>query len=240
MSKWVETGFSLMEEQLLMEKGWYDALKGEFTKPYMKDLQRFLQEEYDQKKIIFPPRDEIFNAFCLTPFSTVKVVIMGQDPYHNPGQAMGLSFSVKKGGRPPPSLINIYKELASDLSIVTPNHGNLTSWAKQGVLMLNATLTVRKNDPKSHYGKGWEVFTDAAIKALAQRKDPIVFLLWGKSAEEKCEHILSEDIPHLLLKSPHPSPYSANRGFLGCKHFSKANAFLQKVGKTPIDWSLPQ
>ncbi len=227
-----------MGKELLMEKGWYEALQEEFSKPYMKELQNFLQSEYEKNETIFPPKDEIFQSFCLTPFSKVKVVIMGQDPYHNPGQAMGLSFSVKEGVRPPPSLKNIYKELETDLHLTTPDHGNLTKWAEEGVLLLNATLTVRKNDPKSHYGKGWERFTDAAIQKLADREDPIAFLLWGKSAQEKCEQILSKDRPHLLLKAAHPSPYSAHNGFLGCRHFSKVNAFLIEVGKEPVDWNL--
>jgi uracil-DNA glycosylase len=224
-----------MEKQLVMEKGWFEVLKDEFQKPYMRDLQDFLQKEYNQKKVIFPPREKIFNAFCITPYDKVKVVIVGQDPYHNPHQAMGLSFSVEKEVTIPPSLKNIFKEVEDEFSITLPKkHGSLEGWARQGVLLINATLTVEKNSPKSHYGKGWETFTDSVIRVLASRKDPIVFLLWGKSAQEKCSFIQE---PHLKLESPHPSPYSAHQGFLGNGHFLKANAFLEKVGKKPIDWA---
>lgn len=223
------------EKALLMEEGWLKELKEEFEKPYMKDLQAFLREEIASGKTVYPPQELIFNAFCQTPFHKVKVVIMGQDPYHNPKQAHGLSFSVPVGVAPPPSLKNIFQELKEDLKIPAAPHGCLLSWAKQGVLLLNATLTVRENEPKSHYGKGWESFTDAAIRKLAEKKDALVFLLWGKSAQEKCEHIV-KDKRHLLLESPHPSPFSVHSGFFGCRHFSKANQFLEKHGKTPIDW----
>jgi uracil-DNA glycosylase len=222
---------------LYMEEGWAEALKEEFEKPYMRDLQAFLASEVAAGSVIYPPQNQIFTAFCETPFSKVKVVIVGQDPYHNPGQAHGLSFSVAKGVSIPPSLRNMYQELKSDLGISPPNHGYLLAWAKQGVLMLNATLTVRANEPKSHYGKGWEQFTDAAIQKLARVKKNLVFLLWGKSAKEKCEHIV-KGANHLMLEAPHPSPYSASSGFFSCKHFSKANDFLRKNGEEPIDWTL--
>lgn len=239
MSKLVQTGFFLMDKELLMEKGWYEKLKDEFSKPYLQNLQKFLQEQYQKNHIIYPPKEKIFQAFCVPAFNQVKVVIVGQDPYHNPGQAIGLSFSVAPGVKQPPSLKNIFKEIQDDLGIKPPSHGCLLHWAKQGICLLNATLTVRKNEPKSHYGKGWENFTDAAISILAKREDPIVFMLWGKSAQEKCEHIgIAKH--HLILKSAHPSPYSAYSGFFGCQHFSKANSFLEKVGKEPIDWSVPE
>lgn len=227
------------ETKIYMEEKWLEVLQDEFEKPYMKDLQEFLANELAQGKVIYPPQELIFNAFCQTPFNKVKAVIMGQDPYHNPGQAHGLAFSVPPGVTPPPSLQNIFKEISADLKIPPPKHGCLLSWAKQGVLLLNATLTVRANEPRSHYGKGWERFTDAAIQKLAQQKKSIVFILWGKSAQEKCEHIVKESNQgHLLLEAPHPSPYSAHSGFLGCRHFSKANQFLIKNGKDPIDWRL--
>ncbi len=228
-----------MKKTLYMEKRWAEELAEEFKKPYMLALQEFLKEEIAAGKTVYPPEELIFNAFCQTPFDKVKVVILGQDPYHNPGQAHGLSFSVPKEIPPPPSLKNIFQELMGDVGISAPKHGCLISWAKQGVLLLNATLTVRANEPKSHYGKGWELFTDAVILKLAQKKEARVFILWGKSAQEKCEHIIKEGSEnHLILQAPHPSPYSANSGFFGCKHFSKANAYLKKHGRTEIDWSL--
>lgn len=214
-----------------LEEGWWEVLKEEFEKPYMLALQAFLQEEVKKGQVIYPPEECIFNAFMMTPFHKVKVVILGQDPYHNPGQAHGLSFSVQPGVEPPPSLKNIYKEIAEDLDVKPPLHGHLVSWAKQGVLLLNATLTVRENEPRSHYGQGWETFTDTAIRKLS-RKEPLVFMLWGKSAKEKAS--LIEKGRHLILEAPHPSPFSVHSGFFGCKHFSKANSFL----KEPIDWRL--
>ncbi len=225
-----------LEKPLVMEQGWYEKLKEEFNKPYMKTLQEFLANEYAQNQIVYPAKDSIFNAFCHTSFEDVKVVIMGQDPYHNPGQAHGLSFSVLEGIKPPPSLMNIYKELKADVGMDIPSHGCLVSWAKQGVLLLNATLTVRKNEPKSHYGMGWETFTDAVIQSLTLKKDPVIFVLWGKSAREKCAHIVSEK--SIVLEAPHPSPYSVSSGFFGCKHFSKINALLKERGKKEIDWSI--
>lgn len=225
----------------LMESSWLERLEPEFKKESMKRLEAFLRSEIVSGKIIYPPFEQIFNAFCHTAFNDVNVLIMGQDPYHGPGQAHGLSFSVPKGVPLPPSLQNIFKELASDLGIPSPDHGCLLSWAHQGVLLLNATLTVRENEPKSHYGQGWEVFTDRVVQLLRERKDPIVFILWGKSALEKWQHLfLEEKAPphHLVLVAPHPSPFSAHTGFFGCRHFSKANEFLKQAGKTPIDWTL--
>jgi uracil-DNA glycosylase len=218
-----------------MDISWLKRLEAEFQKPYMKALEGFLGEE---KGTVYPPFPEIFNAFCKTPFEAVKVVIIGQDPYHGPGQAHGLCFSVPKGIAIPPSLQNIFKEIQSDLGIKPPNHGSLIEWADQGVLLLNATLTVRAGEAKSHYGQGWETFTDRVVQLLCEREDPIVFMLRGKSAIEKLRHV--EAKRHLILTSVHPSPLSAYGGFFGCRHFSKANEFLQKVGKAPINWAISQ
>lgn len=218
-----------------IEKSWYEKLKNEINQPYILELKKFLEEEKKAGKTIYPPEQLVFNAFLQTPYDQVKVVIVGQDPYHGPGQAHGLSFSVLPGVAIPPSLKNIYKELEADVGIPRPTSGCLISWAKQGVLLLNATLTVNAGNPKSHHGKGWERFTDAAINLLAERPDPLVFLLWGKSAQEKCHQLLGTH--HAIFQAAHPSPYSADR-FLGCRHFSKANEFLKKVGKTPIDWTV--
>ena len=217
---------------MMIEKSWHEKLKDEIAKPYVADLKKFLDSE---KGTVFPPQSLIFNAFAHTPYDKVKVVIVGQDPYHGPGQAHGLSFSVPPGVRPPPSLKNIFTELHNDLNIPIPTQGCLTKWADQGVLLLNATLTVRDGEPKSHYGKGWEQFTDAVIDSLVQRKEPMVFLLWGKSAQEKGHRVLGTH--HAVLQAAHPSPYSVSQ-FFGCRHFSKANAFLQQWGMTPIDWRL--
>jgi uracil-DNA glycosylase len=218
-----------------LEKSWYEKLKEEINQPYIQELKDFLEQEKKEGKTIYPPEPLIFNAFLQTPFNKVKVVIMGQDPYHGPGQAHGLSFSVLPGITPPPSLKNIYKELETDLGIPRASSGCLTSWAQQGVLLLNATLTVRAGEPKSHYGKGWERFTDAVIDILAKRPDPVVFLLWGKSAQEKCHKVLGTH--HAVFQSAHPSPYAADK-FFGCRHFSKANDFLKKNGKEPVDWTV--
>lgn len=218
-----------------MDISWRTRLEKEITDPYMEELNQFLQEEKNAGKIIYPREEDVFQAFLHTPFDAVKVVIVGQDPYHGDGQAHGLSFSVQKGIKMPPSLKNIFKELQSDLQIPIPETGCLSAWAKQGVFLLNATLTVRKAEPKSHFGRGWERFTDAVIEALAQKDTPIVFLLWGKSAQEKGEKVLSVRNHHLVLSAAHPSPYSA-KGFLGCRHFSKANTFLEQTGQTPINW----
>jgi len=215
-----------------LAKNWHKLLEEEINKPYIKELKAFLEnQEY------YPPADLVFHAFALTSYPEVKVVIVGQDPYHGPGQAHGMCFSVPKGVALPPSLKNIYKELQDDLGIPPAKTGCLDSWAKQGILLLNATLTVRPNEPKSHYGKGWEQFTDAVIAKLAERKDPIVFILWGNSAKEKCAHLLNTT-HHVVLTAAHPSPFSAYSGFFGCRHFSKANEYLKKWGKTPIDWEI--
>lgn len=224
-----------------MEESWLERLQPEFEKPYMKKIETFLAEETKRGAVVYPPFDLIFNAFCQTPFEEVKVVIIGQDPYHGPGQAHGLCFSVPKGVSPPPSLQNIFKELRQDVGILPPPHGCLIEWAEQGVLLLNATLTVRANEPKSHYGIGWELFTDRVVQLLCERRDPLVFLLWGKSAYDKFAHIQAPagaKSHHLVLTAPHPSPLSAHAGFLGCHHFSKTNEFLKKVGKKMIDWTI--
>lgn len=220
-----------------IEESWKEALQGEFEKEYMKNLRTFLMKEKEEGKIVFPPGSLIFNAFNHTPFDKVKVVILGQDPYHGQGQAHGLSFSVQKGVTPPPSLKNIYKELKDDIEDFTiPSHGDLTKWADEGVLLLNATLTVRKGEPGSHHNKGWELFTDQAIRELSEKKKGIVFLLWGKNAQAKIPLIDTDK--HFILKAAHPSPYSANSGFFGCRHFSKANKLLKEQGIEPIDWHL--
>jgi len=215
---------------------WKKALKSEFNKPYFLEIVNFLRTEKMQKKTIFPPGSLIFNAFNTTPIDKVKVVIIGQDPYHGAGQAHGLCFSVQNGINPPPSLLNIFKELQEDIGINIPNHGNLTHWAEQGVLLLNASLTVRANEPMSHAKIGWAQFTDAAIKKVSDEKKNVVFLLWGKFAQEK--QSLIDETKHFVLKAAHPSPLSAYNGFLGCHHFSKTNEFLTSNGIDPIDWSL--
>lgn len=218
---------------------WQDLLKDELEKPYMRTLKQFTLLEEESGFEVYPPRNEIFNAFKLTSYDQVKVVIMGQDPYHGKGQAHGLSFSVAKGVKIPPSLQNIYKEIENDLGIKNETHGCLESWAKQGVLLLNATLTVRAKSPKSHYGKGWEIFTDFVVKKLFEREKPMIFMLWGKSAYEKVENVIhSNPKHHLVLTSSHPSPYSAYNGFFGCKHFSKANDFLIQKNQEPINWQI--
>ena len=214
---------------------WSEYMDLEYKKPYYKDLFYKVVEEY-QKYEIFPPQDDIFNAFHLTPLHEVKVVILGQDPYHNVGQAHGLSFSVKPGVPTPPSLVNIYQELKEDVGCYVPNNGYLVKWAKQGVLMLNTVLTVRAHQANSHRGIGWENFTDAAILALNQQDRPIVFLLWGRPAQMKKKMLTNPK--HLILEAPHPSPLSAYRGFFGCGHFSKTNDFLKANGLEPIDWQI--
>lgn len=218
-----------------LSNDWQEALKGEFKKPYYRDLFEKVKEEYATHQV-FPPSDDIFNAFHLTPLSKVKVVILGQDPYHNVGQAHGLCFSVKKGVDIPPSLVNIYKELHDDLGCSIPHHGNLTKWAEQGVLMLNTVLTVRAHQANSHRGIGWEQFTDAAIMALNSQDRPIVYILWGAPAQKKAQML--NNPKHLILKAPHPSPLSAYRGFFGSKPFSKTNDFLVQHGIEPIDWQI--
>ena len=213
---------------------WDELLKNEWSMPYYRELRAFLADEY-RSRAIFPPMGDIFNAFKFCAYEEVKVVILGQDPYHGDGQAHGLAFSVKKGVEIPPSLKNIYKELESDLGIEPPCHGCLESWAKQGVFLLNTALTVRKGQPLSHRGKGWETFTDHVISLLSERKKPMVFLLWGSNARSKKS--LIDSSRHLVLEAPHPSPLSAFAGFFGCKHFSKANAFLARQGER-VDWRI--
>jgi uracil-DNA glycosylase len=219
-----------------IEQSWKEVLKEEFEKTYFQHIITFLRAEKATGKIIYPPGPLIFNAFKQTPFEKVEVVIIGQDPYHNKGQAHGLSFSVPDGVPKPPSLLNIFKELKSDLGIEIPVNGNLTKWAQQGVLLLNASLTVRQNEPGSHAQIGWLQFTDNVIRKISEKKEGIVFLLWGKFAQEK--QSLIDETKHYVLKAAHPSPFSANNGFLGCKHFSKTNQLLMKQHKTPIDWKL--
>ncbi|MCI9169241.1 MAG: uracil-DNA glycosylase [Dorea sp.] len=216
---------------------WLEALKDEFRKPYYKKLFETVNQEY-KTRLIFPPADDIFNAFHLTPLSKVKVVILGQDPYHNNGQAHGLCFSVKKGVDIPPSLVNIYQELHDDLGCRIPSHGHLTKWAEQGVLMLNTVLTVRAHQANSHRGIGWEEFTDAAIMALNGQDRPIVFILWGAPAQRKAEMLTNPK--HLILKAPHPSPLSAYRGFFGSRPFSQTNDFLTAHGIEPVDWQIEE
>ena len=216
---------------------WLEPLKPEFRKPYYAKLYKTVMDEYHTKRI-YPPADDIFNAFALTPLKDVKVVILGQDPYHGDGQAHGLCFSVKPQVAIPPSLENIYKELHDDLGCKIPSHGCLTSWAKQGVLLLNTVLTVQAHKPMSHRGVGWEEFTDAAIAKLNTQDRPIVFILWGKPAQEKAKMLSNPK--HLVLKAPHPSPLSAYRGFFGSKPFSQTNDFLIKNGETPIQWEIPE
>lgn len=216
-----------------MEGSWKEQLKDEFEKEYFKSLTDFVRNEYQTKKI-FPPAKLIFNAFDHTPFQDVKVVILGQDPYHGDGQAHGLSFSVNDGVKTPPSLVNMYKEINRDLGIPIPQSGNLTHWAEQGVLLLNATLTVVAHTAGSHQKKGWETFTDAAIKKLASERENIVFLLWGSYAQKKTAFI--DPKKHLILKAVHPSPLSAHRGFIGCGHFGQTNEYLKSKGLKPINW----
>lgn len=215
---------------------WAEKISAEYRKPYYRELFNFIKEEYS-KVVVYPPSEDIFNAMHLTPLSKVKCVILGQDPYHEPGQAHGLCFSVKPDIKIPPSLENIYKELHDDIGFAIPNHGYLEEWAKQGVLLLNTVLTVQAHRAFSHRGKGWEQFTDAIIRTVNEIDRPVVFLLWGKPAQEK--KALLNNPKHLILEAPHPSPLSAYRGFFGCRHFSKANDFLVKNGETPIDWTLP-
>lgn len=219
----------------MIDNDWLSVMDDEFKKPYYKELYQFVKQEYNTTQV-FPPAEDIFNAFHLTPLSEVKVVIIGQDPYHNVGQAHGLCFSVKPDVDLPPSLVNIYQELRDDLGCKIPNNGYLVKWAKQGVLMLNTVLTVRAHMANSHHGKGWEKFTDAAIRALNEQNRPIVFILWGRPAQMKKSMLNNPN--HLILEAPHPSPLSAYRGFFGSKPFSKTNEFLKKNGVEPIDWQI--
>ncbi|XOV95127.1 MAG: uracil-DNA glycosylase [Bacteroidota bacterium] len=216
-----------------IESGWGEALKDEFSKPYFSELVDFVKKEYSEKTV-FPPGNQIFRAFDLCPIDQVKVVIIGQDPYHGPGQANGLCFSVGEDTRLPPSLVNIFKEIKADLGKEFPKNGSLDRWAKQGVLLLNATLTVRAREAGSHQNKGWEEFTDAVIRKLATLKDDLVYILWGAYAQKKGEVIPTDN--NLVIKSPHPSPFSADRGFFGSKPFSKSNDYLMSKHKQPIDW----
>ncbi|MCS3794855.1 uracil-DNA glycosylase [Niastella sp. OAS944] len=219
-----------------IEESWKTALKPEFAKTYFQNIVTFLKTERMANRTIYPPGALIFNAFNTTPFDNVKVVILGQDPYHGPGQAHGLCFSVSNGVPPPPSLVNIFKELQTDVGVAIPDHGNLTKWAEQGVLLLNASLTVRAAEPMSHSQIGWAEFTDNVIKKISEEKENVVFILWGKFAGAK--QVLIDETKHLVLKAAHPSPLSAYAGFFGCRHFSKANEYLMKNGKDPVNWAL--
>ena len=219
--------------QVKIEKSWQEVLQTEFDKPYFENLVGFVKQEY-ASNTIFPPAGQIFNAFNTCPFNNVKVVILGQDPYHGPGQAHGLCFSVNDGIQFPPSLQNIFKEITADLGIPAPKTGNLTRWAEQGVLLLNATLTVRASQAGSHQGRGWEEFTDAVIKTISEKAENVVFILWGSYAIKKKSLINASK--HCILTAPHPSPLSSYRGFFGCKHFSQTNTYLTSKGKTPIEW----
>ena len=221
---------------IYLEESWKAFLISEFEKDYMQSLSQFLREQKLHKKIIYPPGNKIFNAFQLTKFEKLKVVILGQDPYHGIGQAHGLSFSVEQGIKPPPSLNNIFKELESDLGLKRPDHGNLEKWAQQGVLLLNSILTVEKGSPGSHTKKGWEIFTDEVLNTITSLRKNTVFILWGQKAQDKCHFIDSTE--NLVIKSSHPSPYSAHGGFLGSKPFSRTNNYLKDHGYDPIDWDL--
>jgi uracil-DNA glycosylase len=225
-------------EQVQLHPSWLEPLRGEFAQGYMAELKRFLLAEKQQGKQIFPKGNEWFRALDLTPLDRVRVVILGQDPYHGPGQAHGLCFSVKPELQPPPSLINIFKELQSDLGIKRASHGFLEHWAKQGVLLLNSVLTVEMGRAASHRERGWERFTDAIIREVNGKTEPVVFMLWGSYAQKKGAFV--DTSRHLVLKAPHPSPLSAHSGFFGCRHFSKTNAFLKSGGHPPIDWALPE
>ena len=218
-----------------IQNDWLEAIGDEFKKPYYKELYDFVKAEYSTTAV-YPPSDDIFNALHLTAPKDVKGLVLGQDPYHGANQAHGLSFSVLPGQKIPPSLRNIYQELHDDLGCYIPNNGYLEKWAKQGVLMLNTVLTVRTHKPNSHQGKGWEHFTDAIIEAVNKEERPIVYLLWGRPAQSKIPML--DNPKHLILKAPHPSPYSADRGFFGCRHFSQANEFLRANGQEPIDWQI--
>ncbi|TCL65126.1 uracil-DNA glycosylase [Rhizobium sp. BK251] len=227
----------MSESKVNLEESWRAALLPEFASPYMQQLRTFLIGEKEQGKVVFPKGAEYFRALDLTPLSSVKVVILGQDPYHGLGQAHGLCFSVRPGVRIPPSLVNIYKEMEADLGIPPARHGFLESWARQGVLLLNSVLTVEEARAASHQGKGWERFTDAVIRVVNDECDSVVFMLWGSYAQRKAAFV--DTSRHLVLKTVHPSPLSAHNGFFGCRHFSKANEFLKSRGREPIDWQLP-
>ena len=228
----------MASRDIKLDPSWLEPLRSEFEQPYMAELKRFLMAERERGKQIFPRASEWFRALDLTPLDAVRVVILGQDPYHGPGQAHGLCFSVKDGVRPPPSLVNIYKELESDLGIAARRHGFLEHWAKQGVLLLNSVLTVEMGLAASHRDRGWERFTDRIVEQVNAKPEPVVFMLWGSYAQKKAAIV--DTSRHLVLKAAHPSPLSAHSGFFGCRHFSKANAFLESRGLPPIDWALPQ
>ena len=227
-----------MTAMIKLDESWRAPLREEFDRPYMQALKQFLAEEKASGKRIFPKGSEYFRALDLTPLDKVKVVILGQDPYHGEGQAHGLCFSVQPGVRTPPSLVNIYKELKSDLGLTPPRHGFLEHWAQQGVLLLNSVLTVEMGRAASHQKRGWEEFTDAIIRLVNSQSEPVVFLLWGAYAQRKAAFV--DETRHLVLKAAHPSPLSAHNGFLGCRHFSKANAFLVAKGRGAVDWALPE
>ncbi|MBJ6801657.1 uracil-DNA glycosylase [Geomonas propionica] len=228
-----------IESQVRLETSWKNHLLDEFEKPYMRDLREFLRQEMSRRKVIYPKGSEFFNALNCTAFDRVRVVILGQDPYHGPDQAHGLCFSVQHGIDVPPSLVNIFKEIQSDLGLAAADfkHGHLGAWAEQGVLLLNSVLTVEAGKAASHQGKGWEIFTDRVISLLNEKKEHVVFMLWGAYAQKKGAVI--DEKRHLVLRAPHPSPLSAHRGFLGCRHFSQANSYLVRHGLDPIDWRLP-
>ena len=228
----------MASRDIKLDPSWLEPLRSEFEQPYMAELKRFLMAERERGKQIFPRASEWFRALDLTPLDAVRVVILGQDPYHGPGQAHGLCFSVKDGVRPPPSLVNIYKELESDLGIAPRRHGFLEYWARQGVLLLNSVLTVEMGLAASHRDRGWERFTDRIVEQVNAKPEPVVFMLWGSYAQKKAAMV--DTSRHLVLKAAHPSPLSAHSGFFGCRHFSKANAFLESRGLPPIDWALPQ
>lgn len=221
----------------ILHNDWAPLLEAEFEKDYYLRLREFLKKEYSNQ-VVYPEPQQIYNALHHTPYHNVKVVIIGQDPYHGPGQAHGLSFSVRPGVEAPPSLRNIFKELQDDIGCPIPRHGHLRAWAEQGVLLLNTVLTVRRGEAHSHKGQGWETFTDAIMDRLNDHPEPIVFLLWGRPAQDKAKRITNAK--HLLLQAPHPSPLSAHRGFLGCGHFSQANAYLKAQGRGEVDWQLPE
>jgi uracil-DNA glycosylase len=224
--------------EIKLHPSWLDPLRAEFEQPYMSELKRFLVGEREKGRTIFPRASNWFRALDLTPLDTVRVVILGQDPYHGEGQAHGLCFSVMPGVRPPPSLVNIFKEMQSDLGVRPSRHGFLEHWASQGVLLLNSVLTVEMGQAASHRERGWERFTDAVVRLVNEKTEPVVFMLWGSYAQKKAAFVDSSK--HLVLKAPHPSPLSAHSGFFGCRHFSKANAFLKESGLPPIDWALPE
>ncbi|KAA1172013.1 uracil-DNA glycosylase [Marinobacter salinexigens] len=226
-----------LASQLRPDRGWSEHLAGEFRQPYMQTLADFLASEERAGKVLFPPSHLCFNALNSTPLDKVSVVILGQDPYHGPGQAHGLCFSVRPDVQTPPSLVNIFKEIQEDLGIAPPDHGCLQPWADQGVLLLNSVLTVVQSQAGAHQGKGWETFTDKVIEIINREREGVVFLLWGSYAKKKGQHI--DRSRHLVLDGPHPSPLSAYRGFFGCKHFSRANEWLQQKGQPPIHWALP-